>query len=97
MAWTSVTTGSLNSVSNGPAVDITAGKFVVEIFGTFAATIRMERRADGTNWVPIDIVNEVQNKTAPDVFPIVEPFGAQYRVACTNYTSGTVNWRIEQR
>lgn len=92
-----VTSGTLASVTNGTAVNITAGKFAVELYGTFVGTARLERRTDGTNWVPLFYLNTAHSRTTPCAEIFDEPIGAQYRVACTAYTSGTINWQISQQ
>lgn len=91
-----VTSGTLGSVTNGPAVPITEGKFVIELFGTFVGTARLERRGDGTNWVPLYYYNAAWSRTTPSVEILEEAQSAQYRVACTAYTSGTITWQISQ-
>lgn len=91
------TTGTLTSVSNGAAVNVTRGSFVVDIYGTFVGTARLERRVDGTNWVPMFYLNTAHSRTAPASETFHEGLGgAQYRVACTAYTSGTISWSIRQ-
>lgn len=73
--------------------------FNVTLYGTFAATVRLERTFDGgVNWHPI-----TANGTALYVWtaPVSESNGesqrgVSYRLNCTVYTSGTVNYRVSQ-
>lgn len=93
-----VGSGTLGSVSNGPAVALDAGPFSLDLFGTFVGTARLERRVDGSNWVPFFYLNTAHSRTTPcsEIFNEAVP-QAEYRVACTAYTSGTINWQITQQ
>lgn len=86
----------------GQSADFTpiAGRaFNVSIWGTFVAAVRLERSFDaGATWLPL-----TANGTALMSFsgPVSEQWsddevGVRYRLKCTAYTSGTVNYRISQ-
>ena len=75
------------------------GSFNVSVWGTFAATLQLQRSFDGgTTWLPVSA------DAAGDALQWAVPFSGTwtevekqvgYRLACT-YTSGTVNYRISQ-
>lgn len=72
------------------------GTFNLSLWGTFSATMVLERTFDGVTWLPYTYVDGT-----PLVFrlpvstTIDEPEeGIRYRLRCTSYTSGTVNWRM---
>lgn len=70
--------------------------FNVAIYGTFVATVDLERSFDGTNWVICanpDMTDA--SYSAPISFSVDEPeAGVLYRLNCTAYTSGTASYRI---
>ncbi len=81
------------------------GKFNVTVSGVFVATVRLERSPDGgVTWVPITVQTSVGGATAvtqlytwsaPGVDAVEENVpGAQYRLNCTSYTSGTISYYI---
>lgn len=76
------------------------GDFNVAIWGTFAATVAVERSFDGgTTFVPVarDTSGTAASFTAATSLSISEPEkGVLYRLNCTAYTSGTVNYRLSQ-
>lgn len=74
--------------------------FNVSLWGTFAATVALERSFDaGANWLPVTYADSpptALSYTAPVSFVWVDPeAGVIYRLRCT-WTSGTVNYRISQ-
>lgn len=93
-------TGSFSAT--GPSVafsPIASRAFNVSLWGTFSATIQLERSFDGgTTWLPITAAGtQLYLWTAPASEVAEEyEYGVQYRVRCTFYTSGTVNYRISQ-
>ena len=75
------------------------GKFNVSLWGTFVATAQLERSFDGgTTWLPCtDNSGTVQTWSAAMTIVAEEPeSGVLYRLNCTAYTSGTVNYRVSQ-
>ena len=91
-------TGSLNSAAPGTAIQL-VGRFNVLISGTFVATVKIEKSYDGSNWhvVSRDAAGAEASFTAPAQVTLDEcETGPQYRVICTSYTSGTINYRLSQ-
>ncbi|NUB07020.1 hypothetical protein FW320_12650 [Azospirillum sp. Vi22] len=75
------------------------GKFNVSLWGTFVATVALERSFDGgTTWLNCTRPDGTANAfTAPVSLVCDEPeTGVLYRLNCSAFTSGTVNWRISQ-
>lgn len=72
--------------------------FNVSLWGTFNATVQLERTFDGVNWLPITAAGtQLYKWTAPASENAQEDeIGVQYRLNCTVWTSGTVNYRISQ-
>lgn len=72
--------------------------FNLTIYGTFSATVKLERSFDsGSTWhvVSKDADGAEAAWTAPCSLPVREPEpGVVYRLNCTAYTSGTVNYRL---
>lgn len=71
--------------------------FNVSLWGTFVGTVVVERNLDGTNWLPLTALGSSISFTGPvsEVFDESET-GAQYRLRCSAYTSGTINYRMSQ-
>jgi hypothetical protein len=100
--------GSLSSATTGntfaPVVsdrDTNAGGFNVIISGTFVATARLEKSVDnGVTWVPLTVqtgggVVQLYTFTAPGADQVQEYVpGLLYRLNCTAYTSGTINYYL---
>ena len=75
------------------------GAFNVSLRGTFVGTVQIERSFDGTNWFVAsrDSAGTAALFTAPASVIVEEPeAGVQYRLNCTAYISGTINYRISQ-
>lgn len=71
----------------------------VSLWGTFVGTVQLERSFDqGTTWLPITAGGtQIYVWTAPASETFEEPEGGvYYRLNCTAYTSGTINYRISQ-
>lgn len=96
--------GTLSSATAGDAFRLTElpkrasiGQINVAIYGTFSATARIECSFDGSNWVPMakDPDGNYASYTAPVALVIDAPeVGVSYRINCTAYTSGTINYRF---
>ena len=79
--------------------DLQDKPFNISLWGTFVATIQLERSFDGgTTWLPLTAMgNQIYQFSAPCSETCVETeAGVLYRWNCTAYTSGTVNHRISQ-
>lgn len=74
--------------------------FNVALWGTFVATIQLEKSFDGgATWsvVSRDSTGTAAAYTAPMTAGVYEPeHNVIYRWNCTAFTSGTVNYRISQ-
>ena len=74
--------------------------FNVELRGNGVATIQLERSFDGTNWAPLTASGtQLERFTMTGSSSYSETWeeeeaGALYRLNCTAYTSGTVNYRL---
>lgn len=91
-------TGSLTGTGAGTAFDpeLNTTQFNLTLSGTFSATIVLERKfADDATWYPLTALGNAISFTGPlsETFEECEP-GVQYRVHCTAYTSGTINYRL---
>jgi len=76
------------------------GDFNIALWGIFVGTVAVERSFDGgTTFVPVarDTSGTAASFTAPTSLSISEPEkGVLYRLNCSAYTSGTVNYRLSQ-
>lgn len=74
------------------------GAFNVAIWGTFVATLQVEKSYDGgTTWIPLFnfFTGAAVAFTAPGSLQIGEcERGVTYRMHCTQYVSGTANYRF---
>ena len=71
----------------------------VSIWGTFSASVRLERSFDGgTTWLPLTAAGySMYAWTAPASETLEEvEANVLYRFDCTAYTSGTINYRLSQ-
>lgn len=95
-------TGSMTSTGRssdtGIAVVAKRGALNVTIWGTFSGTVQIERSFDGgSTWFVLDKDTSGTDLTftAPQSVVIDEPEnGVLYAVNCTNYVSGTINFRL---
>jgi hypothetical protein len=73
-------------------------KFNISMWGTYVATMVLERTFDGgTTWLPCTAGGVQVNFSNPCTEVIEEPEpGILYRMRCSAFTSGTVNYRISQ-
>lgn len=78
--------------------DVERPQFNMELRGTFVGTVALERSLDGgSNWVGLTALGTAFSFTGPCSEIFEEPeVGALYRLNCTAYTSGTINFRLSQ-
>jgi len=75
------------------------GTFAVAVWGVFVATLCLEASFDGgTVWIPVVDEDGLTAKlTAPGQIVYTQGEAAVlFRVTCSAFTSGTVNWQIGQ-
>lgn len=82
-----------------PASQLRRGRFNVAIWGTFTATVQVQRSFDaGETWIVCagpDLADA--EFVSPITFAAEETEqGVRYRLACTAYTSGTINYRMSR-
>jgi hypothetical protein len=74
------------------------GPFNVALWGTFVGTVQLQRSFDGgVTWLPasFDGQGDIASYTVPTSFVVNEPeHGVLYRLNCTAFTSGAINYRI---
>lgn len=72
--------------------------FNMSLWGTFVGTVQLERSFDsGVTWLPITALGTSITFTAPASEVFAEPeVNVRYRLNCTAYTSGTINYRLSQ-
>ena len=98
-AAATLTSGTFTGTGQSAAVGVAPTAFNVSEWGTFVATVQLERSFDnGVTWLPV-----TANGSQLELFtgPASENWseseaGVLYRLNCTSYTSGTVNYRISQ-
>jgi hypothetical protein len=77
-----------------------SGHFNVTIYGTFAGTVQLQRSFDaGTTWhtVSKDSSGSDAAYSAPISLVCLEPENnVQYRLNCSVYSSGTINYRLSR-
>jgi hypothetical protein len=91
--------GTFTGATNSAAATI-YGSFNVSLWGTFGATVQLQRTFDGgVTWLPVsaDVAGDALVWGAPfsGTWTEVEK-QVGYRLVCTAYVSGTVNYRISQ-
>ena len=93
-----VAEGSFSATGNGDAV-VMIGSFNVTLWGTFSATILLERSFDaGTTWIPVSFPDGTKiayTAAGSGAWGEVES-GVYYRLRCSSYSSGTAHWRISR-
>jgi len=76
------------------------GTFNVAVWGTFSGSVTLERSFDGgTTWITCgkDSSGTAATYTAPASLTVSEPEqNVLYRLNCTAYVSGTINYRISK-
>lgn len=93
-------TGAFTATGQSASFAQLAGRgFNASGWGTFSAGVQLERSFDkGTTWLPITTAGtQLYKWTAPwSESAEDDEVGVLYRLNCTSYMSGTVNYRISQ-
>lgn len=82
-----------------PASQLRRGRFNVSLFGTFEAEVSLERSFDGgANWIPVAGVDLAAVTLDAPISLACEETEASvsWRLNCTDFTSGTVNYRMSR-
>lgn len=91
--------GTFGATGQSAAFSPICGRmFNVSVWGTFVGSVQLERSFNGSTWLPITAAGvQLYAWSAPASEPAEEPeYGVLYRLNCTAYTSGTVNYRVSQ-
>lgn len=95
-----VASGTFTGTGVGAALQPAMNRgFNLSIWGTFVATITLQRSFDGgTTYIPVTYSDGTQiNYSVPGSGSWQEAeSGVLYALNCTAFTSGTVNWRLSQ-
>lgn len=93
-------TGTFTATGASTSFTPVAGRgFNASLWGTFSGSVRLERSFDaGTTWLPLTAAgNALYVFTAAGSEVAEEPeTGVLYRLSCTAFSSGTINYRISQ-
>ena len=93
-----VAEGSFSGTGSGDAV-VMIGSFNVSVWGTFSATILLERSFDArTTWIPVSFPDGTKiayGTAGSGAWGEIEA-GVYYRLRCSSYSSGTAYWRISR-
>lgn len=92
-------TGALTAVGNTDTLRLgQLERAAVSIYGTFSATVQLQRSLDGgATWHPVTAAeNNSQDQSAAIELDYMAPAGMLLRVRCTSYTSGTVNVQMKK-
>jgi hypothetical protein len=82
-----------------PASQLRRGRFNVSLFGTFEADVVLERSFNGgTDWIPVASVDLSPVTLDTPISLACEETEASvvWRLRCTDYTSGTINYRMSR-
>ena len=92
-----VQVSTLTATGAGAAIGL-CGDFNASVWGSFVATVQLERSFDGgTNWLPCTRAGVPVAFSLPFTDVVSEPeAGVLYRLNCTSYTSGTAHVRLSQ-
>ena len=92
--------GTFTGTGQSASLTPIAGRgFNISLWGTFAASVQLERSFDGgTTWLPITASGVQLFKWTAPASEVNQEDQASvlYRLNCTSFTSGTVNFRISQ-
>ena len=93
-------TGTFTATGQSSSFTPVCGRsFNVSLWGTFSGGAQLERSFDGgTTWLPITAAGTQLYKWTGPASEVVDEaeYGVLYRLNCTAYTSGTINYRISQ-
>lgn len=96
---TQIIGGNFAAVGQSPTFRIPQHRvdFNISVWGTFVGTVVVERSFDGgTTWLP-KWPDAVYSISSTITFADGEPEeGVSYRLNCTAYTSGAINYRVSQ-
>lgn len=81
--------GTFTATGTSSVIEVGKAPFYIELWGTFTATVNLEKSNDGTNW------RTKKSYTAADeeIYDNVDQ-RSLFRLNCAAFTSGTVNYRI---
>jgi len=92
--------GLVTTAGQQPCPAVFKDLFNIALWGTFVATLVLEKSFDGgANWIGVakDSSGNINSYTAPFAAAVYEPeHTVIYRWRCTSYTSGTIFYRISQ-
>lgn len=92
-----VAAGTITGTGAAAGVQERMGAFTLSVWGTFAATVRLEVSFDGgTTWAPVfgDDGQSVDLSAPGNIQVTQTESGVLYRVFCSAFTSGVVSWQI---
>lgn len=96
---TQIIGGNFAAVGQSPTFRIPQHRvgFNISVWGTFVGTVVIERSFDGgTTWLP-KWPDAVYSISSTMTFADSEPEdGVAYRLNCTAYSSGPINYRVSQ-
>jgi hypothetical protein len=84
-----IVTGTFTGTGQSSTVVGTAAD--VSLSGGASATVAVQRRVDGTNWVTIESI------TGDGERVVENATGMEMRLSCTSYSSGTVKYSMVTR
>lgn len=92
-----ILSGSFAATGQSNAIAL-YGAFNVALWGTFSGNAQLQKSFDGgATWIPYgaDLTGALPVLSAPVAFRAIESeLGINYRLACTAFTSGTINYRL---
>ncbi len=81
---------TVTSTGASQSFEIFKSPYNLSIYGTFSATINLERSFDeGATWQVVRVFTIASERIGDEPEP-----GTLYRFNCTSYTSGTANCRL---
>lgn len=91
-------TASLTGTSQqtDPLTCLPGDKVAISISGTFTATAMLQRRLDGSNWHNVPNPDDTFGWTSATEKTYDVDSRQEVRVACTAYTSGTIEALIQK-
>lgn len=98
MPGTTLLSGSFGATGTSASFPV-RGDFGLQISGTFVGTVVLERSLDdGANWIqPTGAGNQLYSFTAVCSEDLSAPeYDVLYRLRCSAYTSGTINYLASQ-